>query len=196
VKVVGLAIGGRERRELSPGDSGIAIALVVAVLAIAPTAAALGWLPSPARDERHAGRPSMLAGHAIISDADAAEMTSLRGLITEPTRTLVVAAHGLEWWAGFYLKTAVAEGKPPEDAFARYDYVYYLEQVGGRGGPRDIEGPGRPDAWPPGVMGFGTDGGFRDVDLGLRASTFGCTSTLFRGKNSANRHVRSNVRTM
>ena len=135
-------------------------AVIAATIALGPTAAALGWLPLPGPDARRS-----IAGRAIISDEDAAEMVELRSRITSPTRTLVVAPHGLEWWAGYYLKTAVAEGKPPEDAYERYDYVYYLEQVGGRGGPRDLQGPDRPDAWPPGSMGWGTDGAFRDIDL-------------------------------
>lgn len=62
----------------------------------------------------------------------------------------------------YYLKTALAEGRPPDDAYARYDYVYCLEQIGGRGGPRDLQGPDRPDAWPPSR---GADGTLGDADL-------------------------------
>jgi hypothetical protein len=135
-------------------------ALITAVLALVPTAAALGWIPLPGPDARRS-----IAGRAIISNEDAAELVELRQRVNQPTRTLIVAPHGLEWWAGYYLKTAVAERRPPEDAFTRYDFVYYLEQVGGRNGPGDLQGPNRPDAWPPGSMGWGTDGAFRDTDL-------------------------------
>lgn len=134
-------------------------AAIVAVIALAPTAAAFGVLPSPGPDARRS-----IAGHAILSAADAAEIITLRSQIEDPRRTLVVAPHGLEWWAGYLLKTAVAEGRPPEDAYVRYDRVLYLEQIGSQHGPRDMD-PSRPGPWAPGVMGSGTDGAFRDIDL-------------------------------
>jgi len=140
---------------------------IVALVALAPTAAALGWVPSPGPDARRS-----IAGMAILSDADAAEMEVVRTYIAAPTKTLVVAPHGLEWWAGYYLKTAVAEGRPPEDAYLRYDFVYYLEQVRGGPGVEERVGPGRnlgPDGAfrPDGEPGRERPSGlqFRDIDM-------------------------------
>jgi hypothetical protein len=62
------------------------------------------------------------------------ELRSLRSLIPNPESTLVVAPHGLEWFAGFFLYTPVRLGgygpinaeRPPEGTVRRYRRVLLL----------------------------------------------------------------------
>jgi hypothetical protein len=73
------------------------------------------------------------------------ELRRLEQYIEQPERTLIIARHGLEWWAGWALRTHVSQefGVQPT-AWDRYDKVMFLQQTAGhapfgpqgRGGPR------------------------------------------------------------
>lgn len=65
----------------------------------------------------------------------------MRSLIAAPARTLIVARHGLQWWAGHYLHTPV-RNTIPEDAFAKYERVIRLVEVRGMGPGGRGPGPG------------------------------------------------------
>lgn len=77
-----------------------------------------------------------------MSEAAAKDMTSLREYIANPSHTLIVARHGTEWWAGYFLHTPVRMGVVPDDAFTKYERVLML--VDSRGGmrPGGFGGPG------------------------------------------------------
>ena len=52
------------------------------------------------------------------------------GLITEPEKSLVVARHGLEWWAAWVLQTDVAEAyRVDAETISKYRAVLYLQQI-------------------------------------------------------------------
>ena len=94
----------------------------------------------------------------MIPDGSDEELIAMRALIGDPDKTLVVARHGLQWWAGHFLHTPV-RNTLPDDAFTKYDRVLQLVEVGGRGGSRGLGGPegpggfdgpdGQPDFGPP-----------------------------------------------
>ena len=94
----------------------------------------------------------------VIPDGSDEELIAMRALIGDPDKTLVVARHGLQWWAGHFLHTPV-RNTLPDDAFTKYDRVLQLVEVGGRGGARGLGGPdgpggfdgpdGQPDFGPP-----------------------------------------------
>jgi hypothetical protein len=80
-----------------------------------------------------------LTQETLMTNSSAEELREVRGLIADPDSTLVVASHGLEWWAGFLLHTPVrmasasrVSGGPlrtevlPADAFKRYHEVLFL----------------------------------------------------------------------
>jgi hypothetical protein len=77
------------------------------------------------------------------------ELASLKSYIPNPSRTLIVARHGLEWWVAWTLQTKIAhaDAVKPED-FQRYEKVLYLQQSGGS----SMMGPGGPmPGAPPGM---------------------------------------------
>jgi len=145
---------------------GVAGSCVAAALAIAPVVHGLG----AQADARDARRPDSLVKAPVIPTGSDAELRSMRPLIAEPGRTLVVARHGLQWWAGHYLHTPV-RNTIPEDAFTKYDRVIRLVEVrgmgpegrgGGRGGFDPFDGPRAGDR-PPGPPEFDGPGQPRDM---------------------------------
>lgn len=70
----------------------------------------------------------------VISEAAARELRAFRPLLPDAERTLVVAPHGLEWFAGFLLHTPVRmspygplqRADLPADVFTRYRRVLLL----------------------------------------------------------------------
>lgn len=72
--------------------------------------------------------PFMTQGPTIGPD-EAAEIKTFSDLIPDPFHTLVVAPHGVQYWAGLLLHTPVRMGELPEDAFTRYQRVLILEQT-------------------------------------------------------------------
>lgn len=71
---------------------------------------------------------------AVVDGRVARELAELRAQIPRPDTTLVVAPHGLEWFAGYFLHTPVRQGPYgtihrndlPSDSFARYRRVLLL----------------------------------------------------------------------
>ncbi|MBL0928374.1 MAG: hypothetical protein IBJ11_12115, partial [Phycisphaerales bacterium] len=92
------------------------------------------------RPPRGPGGPGGVAPR-VVPDEAAPEFRRMRELIVDPKRTVVIARHGLEWWAAYFLRTA-AWPREPDDAFQRYDRVLYIEELrrgpGGMGGPRGL----------------------------------------------------------
>ena len=73
----------------------------------------------------------------VLNQAELSELFDMRGEISEPRTTLIVAAHGVQWWAGHALHTPVRMGKIPDDAFTKYSRVLILKKNKGdrRGKP-------------------------------------------------------------
>lgn len=84
----------------------------------------------------------------LVDETAAAELREFRSRIENPASTLIVAPHGLEWWAGFFLDTPV-RANLPEDAFSRYARVLALHEVEGDRAASDGP-PGRPPVSPRG----------------------------------------------
>ncbi|MEI6714086.1 MAG: hypothetical protein WCO60_10065 [Verrucomicrobiota bacterium] len=80
------------------------------------------WVPSYSLI-RNGGTPN-------ISEADFTELQSVAGKIQSPETSLVVARHGLEWWAAWTLHTKIAQPTAiqPTD-WERYTSIYYLKQT-------------------------------------------------------------------
>ena len=91
-------------------------------------------------------------------DLDAAEdLRDMRIQIPEPASTLVIAPHGLEWWAGYFLHTPVrvVSMKPqtygsvrasvPPDAFRRYRRVLHVRHAWRPRADRQATTPAAPD---------------------------------------------------
>ncbi len=82
-----------------------------------------------------------MALQSSIPPHSRAEIEALRPLITEPDKTVIVARHGVEWWAAWILRTKIAQAPALTNAtWQRYDHVLFLQQIGG---PRGF-GPGMP----------------------------------------------------
>lgn len=70
----------------------------------------------------------------VVDERLAGELVELRSQVPEPGTTLVIAPHGLEWFAGYFLHTPVRQGPYgtvhrqdlPADSFARYRRVLFL----------------------------------------------------------------------
>jgi hypothetical protein len=71
--------------------------------------------------------PIGVQGPYIVEGA-VGDLQNLKQQVSDPQSTLVVAPHGLEWWAGYFLGTPVRM-KMPEDAFARYHRVLLLQHT-------------------------------------------------------------------
>ncbi|HEY5000684.1 MAG TPA: hypothetical protein VII15_02475 [Candidatus Cryosericum sp.] len=91
-----------------------------------------------------------------IAQASYAELQSLQAQVSDASTTLVIAQHGLEWWAAWALHTDVAQPMAVTDAdWTAYTSVLYLQETGnGRGVGTGLAGmPGR-DGRPPAGAGF------------------------------------------
>lgn len=80
------------------------------------------------------------------------ELHQMVGLITDPKKSLVVARHGLEWWAGWVLATNVAEASSFDaKTISKYPAVFYLQQIADTPsyGPAGPAGPPFPEAQAP-----------------------------------------------
>jgi hypothetical protein len=78
---------------------------------------------------------------AFIDSEEAGDLREMRGQIPEPASTLVIATHGLEWWAGYFLHTPVRvvsmdpqtygsiRASVPPDAFERYRRVLVIRHA-------------------------------------------------------------------
>ena len=100
-------------------------------------------------------------GRPVITVQAAEELRSMSSQISTPSKTLIVARHGLEWWTAWYLHTHIAHENAVSAAdWKNFDHVYFLNQKGGMqmgpmsGGPmpsgrgqsdRQFPPDGRPD---------------------------------------------------
>ncbi|MFT3829918.1 MAG: hypothetical protein QM691_09470 [Opitutaceae bacterium] len=73
------------------------------------------------------------------------ELVALRAQCPQPQHTLVVARHGLEWWAAWTLRTNIAQPQAVTATdWARYSQVLYLSEKAPLGPPRGFPGLGAP----------------------------------------------------
>ncbi len=89
-------------------------------------------------------------GKPILEEATMMELKTLSGQIQDPTHTLVVAGHGVEWWTAWFLQTHIAqpEALSPE-IWQSYKTVLFLKVKSGvvslpgrgGGGPMRDQGP-------------------------------------------------------
>ena len=88
-----------------------------------------------------------LGGRASIDEGAFAELVSMRSVCTVPERTLIVARHGLEWWAAWTLRTHISQPTAIEATdWSAYTQVLYLQEKQ-RSGPHGFgaeNGPGGP----------------------------------------------------
>jgi hypothetical protein len=75
----------------------------------------------------------------VITTQAAEELRSMSAEIKNPSDTLIVARHGLEWWTAWYLHTHIAHENAVTAAdWKNFDNVYFLHQKAGMqmpGGP-------------------------------------------------------------
>lgn len=65
-----------------------------------------------------------------IPEKSLKELDELKQFITDTEKTLIIARHGLEWWAAWTLRTDVTqEYKISEQSWNRYDTVLFLQQI-------------------------------------------------------------------
>lgn len=91
------------------------------VLIIGTIAVVLATVPATVQSPN---RPS-------IEEASYTELASLQTSITDPSHTLIIARHGLEWWAAWALHTDVAQPTAVTDTdWTTYASVLYLQETG------------------------------------------------------------------
>ena len=94
-------------------------------------------------------------GQPVINVAAFEELSTLTKCIAHPERTLIVAPHGLEWWAAWTLHTHVAQPRAVQASdWTTYDTVLFIQENrrahGAMGGMPEMRGP----------PGLGGPGGF------------------------------------
>jgi hypothetical protein len=89
----------------------------------------------------------------LISEEGLAELRGWRDELGTSLDDVVVARHGLEWWAGFAMHSAVRMGAPKTGDATKYRRVFFLEELhptaepgrqGTARGPRRSPGGGPP----------------------------------------------------
>lgn len=68
----------------------------------------------------------------------------MRGLVPMDGSAVVIARHGLQWWAGYFLKTPVREEHATKEQLDKYEHVFVLTEKR-RGGEEGFGRRGRPD---------------------------------------------------
>jgi len=109
-------------------------------------------------------------GGSVVADEAVPEFRSMRGIVPTDGSAVVIARHGLQWWAGYFLKTPVREEHATKEQLEKYSQVFVLtEKRTGRGsnaGPDGGSG-GRPKGSGGPDDGAGSDqGGPRPVSDG------------------------------
>ncbi len=90
-----------------------------------------------------------------ITEASYNELASLKTSISDPSHTVIIARHGLEWWAAWALHTDVAQATAVTDKdWTTYTSVLYLQETansigGGMGAPRMNIRPQLPSSFSP-----------------------------------------------
>ncbi len=71
-------------------------------------------------------------GKPILEEATMVELKTLSGHIQDPTHTLVVAGHGVEWWTAWFLHTPIAQPQAvSSEVWQRYKTVLFLKVKSG-----------------------------------------------------------------
>ena len=90
-------------------------------------------------------------GKPILEETTMMELKTLSVHIQDPTHTLVVAGHGVEWWSAWFLHTHIAQPQAlTPEVWQRYTSVLLLTiksgvvSLPGRGGPRPDHDQGPP----------------------------------------------------
>lgn len=155
---IALRLAWRDRRELGHADTGIVVALSVTLIVLlspksyvyfnrlllmVPVPAAMLLTFVFARSRRAApwaGAGLVVAAifaaftapgavqPSLMDQETADELSAIKTHIADPESTLVIAPHGLEWWAGHLLGTPV-RSTVPDEAPARYQRVLLLRNT-------------------------------------------------------------------
>ncbi len=120
----------------------------------------------------------------FVPETSYAELTSLRAYVSDPSHTLIIAEHGLEWWTAWALHTDVAQPMAVTAAdWTTYASVLYLQETGNtrglgtgvdqmpNGGARPSGGAAFPKPVPPAGTAQGGHGGSGSITLSSDAST-------------------------
>lgn len=124
-----------------------------ALRAIGPAALILGSLAS-------APASRVFGPHQMISAGGLAELRAWREELGTSLRDIVVARHGLEWWAGFAMHSAVRVHQLKASDVGKYERLFILRELRPTGPERDRDRGPPPDSdhrRPPGGAG-GPDG--------------------------------------
>jgi len=104
-----------------------------------------------------ATRSLPFGGRASVGEKLVAELRSLAPLCADPERTLVVARHGLEWWAAWTLHTHIAQPTAVTATdWTTYSHVLYLQEKE-RLGPPDAGDDTRPGPPPDAAQDVGSE---------------------------------------
>ncbi|MCA9168610.1 MAG: hypothetical protein KDB23_13135, partial [Planctomycetales bacterium] len=120
---------------MTPVPGAILLAFGVSRLSEGATDRRLKWLATAAAVLAVVA-PFFMQG-PVLTQAAAAELKSLRQQIEKPTETLVVAEHGVEFWAGLILHTHARSGSIPDELDPYSNVVLLVSK-------RDRDGRERP----------------------------------------------------
>jgi hypothetical protein len=112
-----------------------------------------------------AGGSRVLQQPPMITEGGLAELRVWRDELGTSLRDVVVARHGLEWWAGFAMHSAVRLRELREGDADRYERLFVLRERRGAGGGPD-GGGNRPGE--PGGRRGGPNGGLRGGPGGMQ----------------------------
>lgn len=82
-----------------------------------------------ARRQGPGGGPPGGGGGSVVADEAVPEFRSMRGIVPMDGSAVVIARHGLQWWAGYFLKTPVREEHATQEQLEKYDRVFVLQEV-------------------------------------------------------------------
>lgn len=89
-------------------------------------------------------------GGSVVADEAVPEFGSMRGIVPTDGSAVVIARHGLQWWAGYFLKTPVREEHATKEQLEKYSMVFILQEVSAeRSRPIPVGGEGGRDPSPP-----------------------------------------------
>jgi len=89
-------------------------------------------------------------GGSVVADEAVPEFRSMRGIVPMDGSAVVIARHGLQWWAGYFLKTPVREEHATKEQLEKYNQVFILQEVRAeRSQPMPVGGEGGRNPGPP-----------------------------------------------
>ena len=67
---------------------------------------------------------------AILNETTYADLVNISTIIEDPSKTIIISRHGLEWWVGWTLETKIGQVSAiDEDLFNSYTTVLYLNEI-------------------------------------------------------------------